>query len=162
MEGMKNPWRSLPAAAFYLLLVVSCTVQVPGITPEQQQEVNDLRGELALVQASIVSAVDEDSKYTGGLIKTLVAYRLEILRVLPPVPDSVLRLVLAVDSTRLPCGHDVAPLISMMDRNPPPMLACPLTPIHAPMPVFCSIGGSSSPKLSRYAFHRRSEDFVEP
>ena len=23
----------------------------------------------------------------------------------------------------------------MMDRNPPPMLACPLTPIHAPMPV---------------------------
>ena len=54
--------------------------------------------------------------------------------VLPPVPDSVLRLVLAVDSARLPCGHDVAPLISMMDRNPPPMLACPLTPIHAPMP----------------------------
>ena len=35
---------------------------------------------------------------------------------------------------RLPCGHDVAPLIYMMDRNPPPMLACPLTPIHAPMP----------------------------
>ena len=54
--------------------------------------------------------------------------------VLPPVPDSVLRLVLAVDSARLPCGHDVAPLISMMDRNPPPMLAFPLTPIHAPMP----------------------------
>ena len=48
--------------------------------------------------------------------------------------DSVLRLVLAVDSARLPCGHDVAPLISRMDRNPPPMLACPLTPIHAPMP----------------------------
>ena len=42
---------------------------------------------------------------------------------------------LAVDSARLPCGHDVAPLISMMDRNPPPMLACPLTPIHAPMPL---------------------------
>ena len=59
----------------------------------------------------------------------------EATLVLPPVPDSVLRLVLAVDSARLPCGHDVAPLISMMDRNPPPMLACPLTPIHAPMPV---------------------------
>ena len=58
----------------------------------------------------------------------------EATLVLPPVPDSVLRLVLAVDSARLPCGHDVAPLISMMDRNPPPMLACPLTPIHAPMP----------------------------
>ena len=59
----------------------------------------------------------------------------EATLVLPPVPDSVLRLVLTVDSARLPCGHDVAPLISMMDRNPPPMLACPLTPIHAPMPV---------------------------
>ena len=59
----------------------------------------------------------------------------EATLVLPPVPDSVLRLVLAVDSARLPCGHDVAPLISRMDRNPPPMLACPLTPIHAPMPV---------------------------
>ena len=60
----------------------------------------------------------------------------EATLVLPPVPDSVLRLVLAVDSARLPCGHDVAPLISMMDRNPPPLLACPLTPIHAPMPQF--------------------------
>ena len=59
----------------------------------------------------------------------------EATLVLPPVPDSVLRLVLAVDSARLPCGHDVAPLISMMDRNPSPMLACPLTPIHAPMPL---------------------------
>ena len=58
----------------------------------------------------------------------------EATLVLPPVSDSVLRLVLAVDSARLPCGHDVAPLIFMMDRNPPPMLACPLTPIHAPMP----------------------------
>ena len=67
-----------------------------------------------------------------------VAAAPEATLVLPPVPDSVLRLVLAVDSARLPCGHDVAPLISMMDRNPPPMLACPLTPIHAPMPVKCS------------------------
>ena len=27
----------------------------------------------------------------------------------------------------------------MMDRNPPPMLACPLTPIHAPMPFLIDI-----------------------
>ena len=66
----------------------------------------------------------------------------EATLVLPPVPDSVLRLVLAVDSARLPCGHDVAPLLSMMDRNPPPMLACTLTPIHAPMP---SLGTKSRP-----------------
>ncbi len=65
----------------------------------------------------------------------------EATLVLPPVPDSALRLVLAVDSARLPCGHDVAPLISMMDRNPPPMLACPLTPIHAPMPLGSGLRG---------------------
>ena len=31
----------------------------------------------------------------------------------------------------------------MMDRNPPPMLACPLTPIHAPMPL--RGGGAARP-----------------
>ena len=35
--------------------------------------------------------------------------------VLAPVPNSVLGLVLAVDSARLPCGHDIAPSISTMD-----------------------------------------------
>ena len=52
---------------------------------------------------------------------------------LPPRghPDSVLLLVLAVDSARLRCDHDVTPPISMMDWTPPPPLACSLTPIHA-------------------------------
>ena len=58
----------------------------------------------------------------------------EATLVLPPVPDSVLLLVLAVDSARLRCDHDVTPPISMMDRNPPSPLACSLTPIHAPTP----------------------------
>ena len=58
----------------------------------------------------------------------------EATLVLAPVPDSVLRLVLAVDSTRLSCGHDVAPSISMMHRDPEPMLAWEPTPIHAPTP----------------------------
>jgi len=39
-----------------------------------------------------------------------VAAAPEATLVLPPVTDSVLRLVLAVDSARLPCGHGVAPL----------------------------------------------------
>ena len=39
-----------------------------------------------------------------------VAAAPEATFVFPPVPDSVLRLVLAVDSARLPCGHNVAPL----------------------------------------------------
>ena len=72
------------------------------------------------IHAAIASSPQPDRDVPAAPEATLV---------LPPVPDSVLRLVLAVDSARLPCGHDVAPLISMMDRNPPPMLACPLTPI---------------------------------
>ena len=60
----------------------------------------------------------------------------EATLVLPPVPDSVLLLVLAVDSARLRCDHDVTPPISMMDWTPPPPLACSLTPIHAPTPLF--------------------------
>ena len=79
----------------------------------------------------------------------------EATLVLPPVPDSVLRLVLAVDSARLPCGHDVAPLISMMDRNPPPMLACPLTPIHAPMPLGAAMNKISNELGEFVLFLRR-------
>ena len=65
-----------------------------------------------------------------------VAAAPEATLVLPPVPDSVLLLVLAVDSARLRCDHDVTlpPPISMMDWTPPPPLACSLTPIHAPTP----------------------------
>ena len=64
-----------------------------------------------------------------------VAAAPEATLVLPPVPDSVLLLVLAVDSARLRCDHDVTPPISMMDWTLPPPLACSLTPIHAPTPA---------------------------
>ena len=53
---------------------------------------------------------------------------------LPPVPDSVLRLVLAVHAARPPCGYDVAPSISIMDRDPELRLASERTPMHARMP----------------------------
>ena len=58
----------------------------------------------------------------------------EATLVLAPVPDSVLPLVLAVDSAQLPCGHDFAPLISMMDRDAESMLAWEAKSIHAPTP----------------------------
>ena len=63
-----------------------------------------------------------------------VAAAPEATLVLPPVPHSVLRLVLAVHSARLPRGHEVAPSISIMDRDPEPELASEPTPIHAAMP----------------------------
>ena len=47
----------------------------------------------------------------------------EATLVLPSVPDSVLRLVLAIDSARLPCGHGVVPSAPIMDRDPELMLA---------------------------------------
>jgi len=61
--------------------------------------------------------------------------------VLFPVPDSVLRVVLAVDSARLPCGHSIAPSTSMMGRDPEPMLAQGPTPIHAPTPLTKATAG---------------------
>ena len=70
--------------------------------------------------------------------------------VLPPVPDSVLLLVLAVDSARLRCDHDVTPpRFSMMDWTPPPPLACSLTPIHAPTPLERGIHEHATPEKSR-------------
>ena len=73
----------LPSLLIALFLSASPVVSFAdqGLTPEQQQEVTDLRGELELVQASIASAVDEDLKRAGGVIKSLIAYRLEILRI---------------------------------------------------------------------------------
>ena len=49
-----------------------------------------------------------------------VAAAPEATLVLPPVPDSVLRLVLAVDSARLRCDHDVTPpdLYDGLDPTP--------------------------------------------
>ena len=49
--------------------------------------------------------------------------------------DSVLRLVLAVDSARLACGHGIAPRPpSMNGRDPEPMLPSGPKSIHAPTP----------------------------
>ena len=79
-----------------------------------------------------------------------VAAAPEATLVLPPVPDSVLLLVLAVDSARLRCDHDVTPPpISMMDWTPPPPLACSLTPIHAPTPLERGIHEHATPEKSR-------------
>ena len=52
-----------------------------------------------------------------------IAAVLETALVLLPVPDSVLRLVLAIDSARLPCGHGATPSASTIHREPEPMPA---------------------------------------
>ena len=61
-----------------VLLLVGCAPAQP--TPEEQQMIEQLIGELAQVQVQIDAAEQDDQSYTGGLIKTLIAVRLEVLK----------------------------------------------------------------------------------
>lgn len=66
------------AVLLAILLVPSCSSAQP--TPEEQQTITRLGAELVEVQAAIEAAEEDDRAYSGGLIKTLIALRLEILR----------------------------------------------------------------------------------
>jgi hypothetical protein len=55
----------------------ACT---PKLTPEQKQSVVELKQELATVRQDIHDADKENSAYGGGLIKSLIALRLEVLK----------------------------------------------------------------------------------
>ncbi len=50
------------------------------LTPEQKQIVASLKDDLSRVNKEIVQATQEDAKYSGGLIKSLIGVRLEILK----------------------------------------------------------------------------------
>ena len=50
------------------------------LSPEEQTVVSDLRADLARARGDIVSAEEENAKYSGGLIKALISVRLEILK----------------------------------------------------------------------------------
>lgn len=51
-----------------------------GLTPDQKQAVASLKDDLTRVNKEIEQATQEDAKYSGGLIKSLIAVRLEILK----------------------------------------------------------------------------------
>ncbi len=55
----------------------ACT---PKLTPEQKQSVIELKQELATVRQDIHDAEKENGAYAGGLIKSLIALRLEVLK----------------------------------------------------------------------------------
>ena len=62
-----------------LLALPACSLaQQP--TQEEQQTITQLQGELAQVESEIESAEEDSRAYSGGLIKTLIALRLEILK----------------------------------------------------------------------------------
>jgi hypothetical protein len=50
------------------------------LTPEQKQTAANLRDDLGRVNKEIEQAVQADAKYSGGLIKSLIAVRLEVLK----------------------------------------------------------------------------------
>jgi hypothetical protein len=70
-----------PVSFCLLLLIVA--VEACGareLTPEQKAEVELLRGELTSAESEIAEAEQLDEQLTGGLVKALLAARLEVLK----------------------------------------------------------------------------------
>ena len=51
-----------------------------SLTPEEQAQVQVLRAELEATKKDVSAAELENSQYSGGLVKTLIAIRLEVLK----------------------------------------------------------------------------------
>ncbi len=78
-ESMRSS--KITGIAFFLVLSLgllqACT---PKLTREQRQSVAELKQELPGVQQDIQDAERENAAYSGGLIKSLIAFRLEVLK----------------------------------------------------------------------------------
>jgi hypothetical protein len=72
--------RLVVAMCFALWPSWASTACAQTLTPEQKQAVASLKDDLSRVNKEIDQATQEDAKYTGGLIKSLIAVRLEILK----------------------------------------------------------------------------------
>ncbi|MEQ4531295.1 MAG: hypothetical protein ABN478_08350, partial [Mixta sp.] len=69
--------KSLIACLISSALLVGCGPK--ELTTEQQNEVNQLKTELAQTESSIKAAHELDQQYTGGMIKSLNAAKTEVL-----------------------------------------------------------------------------------
>lgn len=63
------------------LLVLMLSACSPELTPEEKAQVEALKTELSQTKEQIADAMRVDAAYTGGMIKSLVAYRLEVLKI---------------------------------------------------------------------------------
>jgi hypothetical protein len=63
-----------------LLSFIPTQACAQALTPEQKQLVTDLRSDLARISKEIGDAEKQDQRYAGGLIKSLIAVRLELLK----------------------------------------------------------------------------------
>lgn len=62
------------------LLFFASAACTQTLTPEQKQTVASLKDDLSRIRHEIDQAVQEDAKYSGGLVKALIGVRLEVLR----------------------------------------------------------------------------------
>lgn len=69
--------KSLIACVISATLLVGCGPT--ALSPEEKQQVNNLKSELSQTESDITSSKEQDALYTGGLIKSLVKAKLEIL-----------------------------------------------------------------------------------
>ena len=72
---------ALEIVGLLFVAVTACASQAQQqLTPEERQTITQLQGELVQVESEIESAEEDNRTYSGGLIKTLITLRLEILR----------------------------------------------------------------------------------
>jgi phage terminase small subunit len=74
--------RNLKRTGIAIFAVMGLGLQActPKLTPEQKQSVVELKQELVTVRQDIDDAEKENSAYAGGLIKSLIGLRLEVLK----------------------------------------------------------------------------------
>ncbi|MBZ0089209.1 MAG: hypothetical protein K8H90_02400, partial [Thermoanaerobaculia bacterium] len=63
-----------------LFVLLSACHSKRTLSPEEQAQVEALRGEATRLSAEIEEATEKDERYSGGLIKGLIGVRLEILK----------------------------------------------------------------------------------
>lgn len=79
MGWLKLVW--IPLLVVFAFLGQGCNTEPKRqLSPEEQQVVAELKQDLGRIEGEIDEATAEDSKYAGGLIKSLIGVRLEILK----------------------------------------------------------------------------------
>ncbi|WP_169704420.1 hypothetical protein [Candidatus Kuenenia stuttgartiensis] len=74
---MKRQMIGVLSISLSLLFLFACS---HGLGPEEEKQVETLRSELEVVHKEVVAAQSELSKYTGGLIQSLLLVRIEIIK----------------------------------------------------------------------------------
>lgn len=69
--------RFLAILATGLCLLASCT---RGLSPEEKKQIETLRAELEEVQKEVALAKGEELRYEGGLLKSLIRVRIEVIK----------------------------------------------------------------------------------